>query len=236
MSNCPPITGPFKLTDWNCLLDAVNTALNGCPGVPVFQHVADPYIWTTKDLTAVQNAISQSCSGAFTSPPNPATWLQKYIDEINAALPNCKCKSGYCASVYSSLVNPPAQTPNVPLQAASKAALTTLIDNYTAGMVAKYGNRFASSTTTFCSCNQAPCNGGGSGPTGPTGPPAVYCVYTNITITPQSGFPVIAMQSFAANSLSDAQSATSAWEASETAYWSTQRCTVSFSTYYSGQC
>jgi hypothetical protein len=108
---------------------------------------------------------------------DPALWLQKYIDEINAAI------KGGCSN-----------------------------------------------------CNGGGGGGGPSGPSGPTGPTKIYCVYENITITPQSGPSVTAMQSFAATSQGGANSAAAAWEAMEVAYWATQQCTVSFSTYYSGQC
>ena len=84
-----------KISDWNKLLDKVNAATQSCGGGDL-PHVKDPYLWSAKDIKAVQNALKAGCSTAtFTMPDGPPSlWKQKILDEIDAALKAACCDSG----------------------------------------------------------------------------------------------------------------------------------------------
>ncbi len=70
---------------WNAILDKVNGMI--CSGSN-FKHVVDPHVWSLKDVQAVQNVLTGTCStNKFTTPVGPPyLWKQKIIDEINAAV------------------------------------------------------------------------------------------------------------------------------------------------------
>ncbi len=80
------VTTVLKTTDWNTILDNVNTAIAGCGGTAL-PHVTDPHLWSYTDIINVQNALKAACStNTFTTPVGPPyLWLQKIIDEINTA-------------------------------------------------------------------------------------------------------------------------------------------------------
>jgi len=92
---------------WNALLDKVNTATQNCGGGNL-QHVTDPHLWSLQDITAVQNVLKAGCSTAtFTTPAGPPyIWMQKIIDEINAALSVACCNGPTGPSGASGPTNP----------------------------------------------------------------------------------------------------------------------------------
>ncbi|HWB08614.1 MAG TPA: hypothetical protein VG826_05295 [Pirellulales bacterium] len=90
---------PFTLTNWNDLLDKVNSVLSdppeGCEtpeGIPL-EHLDGKKPFRKSDVQAVQNVLAAACPNVQFSPLK--LWTQTMIDELNTALGQawCQCQN-----------------------------------------------------------------------------------------------------------------------------------------------
>ena len=88
--------GPFKISQWNLLIQDVNNILQNppagtnCQPITTLQTVSDPHKWSTTDVTQVRNALKATCSSiAFTAPL--VMWKTGIIDEIESQLSQAWC-------------------------------------------------------------------------------------------------------------------------------------------------
>lgn len=118
--------GAFKLSDWNDLIQQVNTLAidpdTGCDPLDPLDEVTAPHRWSKSDIQSIQDKLIEICEDN-TFDTIPDKWMQSTVDEINEAIAAgwCGCDdcvppcsdAGYEAEYFAShvgygcIANPP---------------------------------------------------------------------------------------------------------------------------------
>lgn len=91
----------YKRSDWNDLLDSVNSVLQNppedtdCEPIDIIPPVGVKHRWSKDDIREVQDKLRETCPD-ITFSEIPETWKQSIIDEINDALGQAWCDCEEC--------------------------------------------------------------------------------------------------------------------------------------------
>lgn len=91
--------GPFKIDQWNKLIEDVNEKLQNPPGncdpIDPLDTVEDPYIWLVEDVEKVREKIKQTCPDIeFTK--DTVIWKKEIINEIESKMDEMWCDCEEC--------------------------------------------------------------------------------------------------------------------------------------------
>jgi hypothetical protein len=98
---------PYKLSDWNELIDTVNGVLqnppDGCDPIDTIPHVDAPHLWAEiDDVQNMQNKIKETCPD-IEFETIPELWKQDTIDEINEKLDEAWCECLFAPCEFSTV-------------------------------------------------------------------------------------------------------------------------------------
>jgi len=99
MADYYDLNRPYSLENWNDLVRAVNEVLQNppedtdCKPVAPVPEATDPHLWSTDDVSAVRDALTQTCPSITFSAPL-TRWTAEILDEIVTAMDQawCDCK------------------------------------------------------------------------------------------------------------------------------------------------
>src|SRR5574340_616123 len=90
------MAGPYKISDWNDLIQRVNDILENppedenCPPVEPIDEVTAPHIWSKSDIRTVQDKLKETCPDIEFEEID-GMWKQSTIDEIEDAMLQAWC-------------------------------------------------------------------------------------------------------------------------------------------------
>lgn len=111
MSEFYDLTKPYKIEDWNNLVEAVNETLQNppegtdCEAIDELETVEDPHRWAVEDIEDMRDALIETCSGIGFE-EELILWKSGIIDEIETQMEQawCDCEgSGNCISFSDSV-------------------------------------------------------------------------------------------------------------------------------------
>ena len=111
MSEFYDLTKPYKITDWNNLVDAVNEILQNppsgtdCEPVDELETVEDPHLWSVEDIETMQDALIETCP-EIEFEEELTLWKSAIIDEIEDQMEMawCDCEGeGHCVTFSDSV-------------------------------------------------------------------------------------------------------------------------------------
>ncbi len=88
------MTAPFKLSDWNSIVQAINALIakssSSTPSLPI---ITAPHRWSVADIVAARNALIAICTNGPTFNAATVKWTQAIVTELNTAIADCVCQN-----------------------------------------------------------------------------------------------------------------------------------------------
>jgi hypothetical protein len=91
-------TYPLTITAWNGLLSQINYLCEhppeGCDSLTTLELVTVPHKWSTADIVAARDKLTEICSDNEFYAPSTGRWLNEIVDELWEAIDNgwCNCE------------------------------------------------------------------------------------------------------------------------------------------------
>ena len=85
------MTVPFKLSDWNAIVQAINNLITRSgSSTSKLAVVTAPHRWSVADILAARAALFAACANGPTFRAATVKWSQAIVDELNQAIADCE--------------------------------------------------------------------------------------------------------------------------------------------------